>query len=195
MTENSDTMSDVLPEPKPSRRRAVTVNKPLLLSLAPSFFFGLLFIWRTKGFSASGGNRWVLFDDAMISMSYARTLAQTGELIWFPGAERVEGITNLLWTFYMSFLHLLGLSQNAVILTIMFTGLLFVLTTSWLTYRIAKTLTTNETLCITVAVVTSFTYSFVYWSLRGMEVGPRRCNQARHRCDDRGQGCGRCRLW
>jgi arabinofuranosyltransferase len=142
------------------------------LLLSPSFLFGLVFLGRTRGVSPEGSLRWVLFDDAMISMSYARTLAQTGELVWFPGADRVEGITNPLWTLYMALLHLLDLPTNAIVLAVALTGLLCVLAASLVTYHIACALTTSRTLCLSAMVVSSFTYSFMHWSVRGMEVGP-----------------------
>lgn len=36
-------------------------------------------------------------DDAGVSFAYARTLAESGELDLYPGAERVEAATNFLW--------------------------------------------------------------------------------------------------
>jgi hypothetical protein len=66
--------------------------------------YGLAFIWRTS--FDIGGRRWFsLFDDAMISMRYARNLAAGHGLVWNPG-ERVEGITNPLWTLWLAVLHL-----------------------------------------------------------------------------------------
>ena len=78
-----------------------------------AIFFPIIFLIRSGSYDHNG---WffTLFDDAMISMTYARTFAETGELVWFPGAERVQGFTNLLWTLYMSFLHSLGLSGTKV---------------------------------------------------------------------------------
>jgi hypothetical protein len=73
-----------------------------------------------------------LFDDAMISMTYARTLIETGELVWFPGAERVQGFTNLLWTLYMSFLHSFGLNGTQVSLLISLTGLFCIFGSSFI---------------------------------------------------------------
>ena len=150
---------------------SLTERKRVSLSLLPSFLVGLLFIWRARGVAPDGSVRWVLFDDAMISMSYARTFAQTGELVWFPGADRVEGITNPLWTLYMALLHAVGLSGNAVVLAVSFTGLVCVLAAGWLAYRIARHLTDVAALWVASAVAVSLTYSLMYWSVRGMEVG------------------------
>lgn len=65
-----------------------------LIALAPGLAFLTAFVWRA-GWISDGRWQFTLFDDAMISMTYARTLAETGDWVWFPGAERVQGITNL----------------------------------------------------------------------------------------------------
>ena len=52
------------------------------------------------------GQRWfVLWDDAMISMQYARNLAYGHGLVWNVGGEPVQGFTNLGITLFMAFLH------------------------------------------------------------------------------------------
>ena len=38
-------------------------------------------------------------DDAAISFSYSRQLAETGELVHTASSERVEGFSNPSWTF------------------------------------------------------------------------------------------------
>src|SRR4051812_38733846 len=50
-----------------------------------------------------------LDDDQMISMRYARHLANGNGLGWNPG-QRVEGYTNFLWTLVMAAVHCLPLS-------------------------------------------------------------------------------------
>ena len=55
-----------------------------------------LFIYRTS-FVVDGERYFSLFDDAMISMRYARNLARGYGLVWNPGGERIEGYTNPLW--------------------------------------------------------------------------------------------------
>lgn len=53
-----------------------------------------------------GTRYWWLDDDALISMRYARNLANGAGLVWNPG-ERVEGYTNFLWTLVMAGVHAL----------------------------------------------------------------------------------------
>lgn len=53
------------------------------------------------------GVRWFwLDDDMMISMRYARNLAEGGGLVWTAGYEHVEGYSNFLWTMVMAGVHL-----------------------------------------------------------------------------------------
>ena len=52
------------------------------------------------------GVRWFwLDDDMMISMRYARNLAEGNGLVWTAGGDRVEGYSNFLWTMVMAFVH------------------------------------------------------------------------------------------
>lgn len=55
-----------------------------------------------------GEQRWfLLWDDAMISMQYAKNLAAGHGLVWNAGGEAVQGFTNLGVTLVMAVLHLL----------------------------------------------------------------------------------------
>lgn len=72
-------------------------------------------------FNIEGTTYYVLFDDAMISMRYAYNLAHGNGLVWNVG-ERVEGITNPLWTGIMAIVHLLpiGLGSTFKSLVLLF---------------------------------------------------------------------------
>src|SRR5215475_4173315 len=68
--------------------------------------WGLLYIYRTS--TLVGGTRlFLLWDDGMISMRYARNLAEGHGLTWNPDGERVQGISNLGLTLAMALIHLL----------------------------------------------------------------------------------------
>jgi arabinofuranosyltransferase len=116
-----------------------------------------------------------LFDDAMISMTYARTLADTGELVWFPGADRVQGFTNLLWTLYMALLHYVGLVGTQISATVTVTSILCLIGSSLLCARLVSRAipqVENQRLWgFSLAAIIPLLYPLVYWSLRGMEVG------------------------
>lgn len=142
-----------------------------LLSVLPAAILGLVFICRSSGKDLTGNVRFTLFDDALISMSYGKTLAQTGELVWYPGADRVEGFSNPLWTLYMAFLHWVGLSGNAAMIAVSVSGLCTVLATGILVFYLAKRVSFDRQVWFACSLASSLTFSLVFWSLRGMEVG------------------------
>ena len=63
-----------------------------------------------------------LFDDAMISMRYARNLSESHGLLWNAGQAPVEGYTNFLWTLWMACLHLLPIASSKISLMVMLSG-------------------------------------------------------------------------
>ena len=70
-----------------------------------------------------GERHWWLGDDAMISMRYARNLANGFGLVWNPG-ERVEGYTNFLWTIFMTLVHLLPIPVSKTALVVLLTNII-----------------------------------------------------------------------
>src|SRR6185369_4563880 len=79
--------------------------------------YALIYIWKTS-FVIDGERFFVLLDDAMISMTYAKNLALGHGLVWNQGEIPIEGYTNPLWTIMMSFFHLFGLplSKNSLVI-------------------------------------------------------------------------------
>jgi hypothetical protein len=75
--------------------------------------------------SLDGVRHYWLDDDQMISMRYARNLAEGHGLVWNEG-ERVEGYTNFGWTLLMALVHLLPLPDHVMALPVR--GLAFVAT-------------------------------------------------------------------
>jgi len=72
-----------------------------------------------------GGERiWWLGDDPMISMRYARNLAQGHGLVYNPG-EPVEGYTNFLWALCMAGAHLLPVSTSGTSFVVLLINLIF----------------------------------------------------------------------
>ena len=119
--------------------------------------------------------RWVysLFDDAMISMRYARNLADGYGLRWNPGEPAVEGYSNLLWTLVMAGLHLLRLPDRWAALPVAITGITILAASIWMAARIADALVEERgsRAGVYAAVLTATCYPVVFWTLRGMEVG------------------------
>jgi len=72
---------------------------PIGITLLAMIFVGVRALWLSAAYH---GN---VVDDALISMQYARNLAEGNGLVFNPG-ERVEGYTNFLWTLILAALHL-----------------------------------------------------------------------------------------
>jgi len=145
-----------------------------VLALTPGTLFLIAFIWRCSA-NSYGARRFTLFDDAMISMTYGRTLAAAGELVWFPGAARVQGITNPLWTLYMAALHLVGFEGSSAALAVSLTSACLLLGTALaigdLAERCLAPRRAAKLVPLLAAGAVPFAYPLTYWSLRGMEVG------------------------
>ena len=138
----------------------------------PGLVFMLILQWQSSA-NPWGSRRFTLFDDAMISMDYGRTLAKTGELVWFPGAPRVQGFTNPLWTLWMAFVHLIGFDGSSAALIISLTGIVLILASSWIIFDLVLTHSAgnNHLIAVLAAGSLPFLYPLTYWTLRGMEVG------------------------
>ena len=137
------------------------------MAVIPGLLFMLILEWQSSE-NPWGSRRFTLFDDAMISMDYGRTLAKTGELVWFPGAPRVQGFTNPLWTLWMAFVHLIGFEGSSAALIISLTGIVLIFASSWIIFDLVLTYSEGNNRLI--AVLAAGSLPFLY-PLRGMEVG------------------------
>src|SRR4030095_6224363 len=131
-----------------------------------------IFISRAS-FTIDGRRYFSLFDDAMVSMRYARNLAEGAGLVWNAGAAPVEGYTNFLWTLWMALLHRLPLPDRLMSLAISMTGALLLALCVILTGRLIRRLAQDrvETAAAIGMVAVAICYPLLYWTLRGMEVG------------------------
>ena len=146
-------------------------QRAVWLPVMAGMLFYLVFIARTS-FIINGEVYFSLFDDAMISMRYARNLAMGYGLVWNPGEPPVEGYTNLLWTFWMAVLHLLPVPESKISLLVMLSGVPILSLNILLVGRIAAHLAPRSRFCVALALwFTAFYYPLIYWTLRGMEVG------------------------
>jgi hypothetical protein len=129
-----------------------------------------IFIARTS-IVAFGQRHFVLFEDAMISMRYARNLAEGNGLVWNAGEAPVEGYTNFLWTLWMAVPHAVGLSDAVAPLFVMLSGAVLLVAAAAFAARIAARVHTAKQASDIAFVATLFAYPLVFWTLRGMEVG------------------------
>jgi arabinofuranosyltransferase len=94
----------------PSRLKRIGSKYPSLVLLIVAFI------------AIISGTRYFLVDDAYISFRYAYQLAHNGMLVYNLG-ERVEGITNLLWTLLLAVINRLfniSIEQAALLLSLVF---------------------------------------------------------------------------
>ncbi len=125
-----------------------------------------------------GRTYFTLFDDAMISMRYAKTLAAGGGFTWNPGEIPLEGITNPLWTLWMALMHLVPVPEGFVALLVGLTSSACLIATALAARRLARQLGAEETIALAAMGIVAFYYPLAFWSLRGMETGVLACLMA-----------------
>lgn len=128
------------------------------------------FIVRAS-FVVEGHRAFSLFDDAMISMRYARHLAHGEGLVWNVGAPRVEGYSNLLWTLWMALLQVLPLSQRSVAAWVSLTSAGLLIGNLWLVRGLVEGIGGRAPSALFAVLFCAVSYPLVFWSLRGVEVG------------------------
>lgn len=117
-----------------------------------------------------GTRYYLLDDDMMISMRYARNLAEGHGLVWNPG-ERVEGYTNLLWTLVMAGVHLLPHSDANIALLVKAVSFTLTGATLWLSVRMLRLFAPRSLLVTPLLLVVMVTCADVLlWSVWGFEV-------------------------
>lgn len=151
-------------------RASSRLDPILAIALATQTLFGAAFIASTR-FDVGGQTYFTLFDDAMVSMTYARNLAAGAGLVWNPGGPAVEGYTNLLWTLWMAVLHRAGAPESKVALLVMLSGLAVLVANLIVLWKLARLLSTSVTTARLTVLTTSLCYPLIFWTLRGMEVG------------------------
>ena len=139
--------------------------------LGIALIFYVIFILRTS-FVIHGVTYFTLVDDAMISMRYARNLAQGFGLVWNPGQPPIEGFTNPGWVFFMAVVHLFPVPQSMISLVIMLVSGLILLVNALVVFQVAGLLApTSRRAPVMAGTIAAFYFPLVYWALRGMEVG------------------------
>ncbi|GIX44983.1 MAG: hypothetical protein KatS3mg130_1391 [Candidatus Sumerlaea sp.] len=141
----------------------------LIALLLAHVAYAVAFIWRSS-FVVQGERFFCLFDDAMISMRYARNLAHGHGLVWNPTGERVEGFTNPLWTLIMAGWHLIPWPMSKASLPIQITSECCLLANLLILARIARQRLSEGFALLSVACA-AFYYPLNNWALQGMEVG------------------------
>ena len=128
-----------------------------------------ILMWSLTWTDSTGRRRYVLFDDAMISMSYSRTFVRGGGLVWFEGAPKVQGITNPGWTLLMAPINAITSSITVASLLMSLIGVAILAGVGLLAVQLAVGTDDRTRLVAGLVCVTHF--PLVYWTVRGMEVG------------------------
>ncbi len=109
-------------------------------------------------------------DDQMISMRYARNLAEGHGLVWNPG-EYVEGYSNLLWVLIMAAVHALGASDMHAALYVQ--GIAFALHVGMiaLSLRLLRVFVPSARVAALILVAgLVLSLDITYWSVNGFET-------------------------
>ena len=129
-----------------------------------------IYIFRSS-LVIEGVRTFVLFDDSMISMRYARNLAEGYGLVWNRGFEPVEGYTNLAWVLYMALFHLLPIPVAKISLAIQLSGMAILLLNIVFVRKIAQVLVPDTPFVFLAATaLTAFYLPLNTWALQGFEV-------------------------
>ncbi|HEY4573512.1 MAG TPA: hypothetical protein VIJ26_06110 [Thermoanaerobaculia bacterium] len=130
------------------------------------------FIHRSS-FKVEETHYYCLFDDAMISMTYARNLVEGHGLAWARFGEPVEGFTHPLWMFLMVPVNLLPIALKDRSLPMQLLSWLALAGTIAAVRRLMLDHFSppGESHWLPAAVLTAFYYPLAYWSLMGMETG------------------------
>ena len=144
---------------------------PLSILIILAILVYSFFIYQTI-FYIDGHLYFTLVDDAMISMNYAKHLADGHGIVWNIGDDPIQGFSNLGWMLYMSLIHLLPVDPSKISLLIMITSIFILIslaiTIYFITYGLYRT---SKQTAFLATIITIFYFPLVYWSLRGMEVG------------------------
>jgi hypothetical protein len=151
----------------------------ILAVAAAALVYYAAFIWKSS-FLIGERRVFSLFDDAMVSMRYARHLARGHGLVWNVGEPPIEGFSNPLWTLVMAAAHLFPYPEDAISLAIQVLGVAIL---------IGLIVSVNE-LCgrlgaqagaarhpappaqgLVAMILVAFYTPLTYWTLSGMEVG------------------------
>jgi len=143
---------------------------PILLALLVAW--GAWFIARTS-YTIDGQRTFCLFDDAMISMTYARNWVEGHGLVWARHGGPVEGFTHPLWTFGMALLHLLPVPARLQSLQVQVLSLGFLCANVVAVHHLVKRHFSAGAfaLAMPAAILTAVYYPLDHWALQGMETG------------------------
>lgn len=165
--------------PSPTTESWLVLSLAILLSLLVLL---VVIVDLGRDLSSQEAFLFTLADDAMISMSYAKTFASGGGLVWFPGADNVQGITNPGWVFVMAILHYLGFDGQSAGIALQAIGAMMLAVTSLIVGQIffqlqgglsdsANASGLRNGLAVGAVFSSATVLPLAFWTLRGFETG------------------------
>ena len=147
-------------------------RRALALLLAATAAWSGWFIYRTS-FVVAGKRVFCLFEDAMISMTFARNLVEGHGLNWARFGASVEGFTHPLWAAMMALVNTVPLDLRFRSLPVQLISLLILLLHVVLVRQVMVRWFAigGARHWLPAALLTAFYYPLSYWSLMGMESG------------------------
>ena len=149
-----------------------TRRNGLIFALVLAVFasYAAAYIHRTS-FVIDGVRYYCLFDDAMISMQFAKNFAAGHGLVFNAGEDRVEGITNPLWTLMMAGVHRLPVGLHLTSLLVQIAAAVFLGLNLFFVKKIMERLCPGSGFAVLMATLTTALFSsLITWGLQGMEV-------------------------
>ena len=134
------------------------------------------YIQRTSlspGHGAPGDRTvYLLWDDAMVSMRYAKNFAEGHGLVWNAGGERVQGYSNPAIVLLMAIFHVLPLSADTLSLPFQLLNVALVLGTAHMTRDLARALSNeNEHVGALSGIAILLNASLSILAIQGTDVG------------------------
>ena len=105
-------------------------------------------------------------EDAGISFAFARNAADGEGFVGYPGGERVEGFSNPLWTFLLSFWYLVGIEPFT---SSKLMGAIFGCFALCSVYGVARRMRIGEFWSFVPSIMLALSTQFVVWNASGLE--------------------------
>lgn len=138
--------------------------------LATDVLLGWSYVFRTS-FLLGGRRVYSLWDDAMISMAYAKNLAAGHGLVWFPGADPVQGFSNLGVCLTMAAAHLLPVDGFHMPLVVQLAGILTLAGILLSVWSISADVSGGSRVPAGTTLAVALSAPLHIWTLQGSDVG------------------------
>lgn len=138
--------------------------------LALHGIYALALVAQTS-FVIEGRRYFCLYDDAMITLQYARNLAEGHGLVWNAGGERVEGFTSPLWTLICAAVAWMVRDPAGRCLAVQLLGIPIIGLTAIGALRLARAARMPDAVGVLAALWVLVYYNLNNLTLLGMETG------------------------